>query len=132
MKLFGMSTLGIIRTDGADASLHTFKVTVRMTAGLYPSLTNKRRWSFEPALADQARRHRLTAHTVLWDRLDEAVITMECQAEDSAAAAETVKSIIRRTAEFTGQITIRDIRVVGISPRTTGGLSAVGRKPGGE
>ena len=89
-------------------------------------LGNERRWNFEPALAGQARRHHLKSLTVLWDRLDEAVITMECQAEDSSAAAETIKSIIRQTAEFTGQITIRDIRIVGIS-RTTGGPSIVRR-----
>jgi hypothetical protein len=125
MKFFGIA--GINRADSADASLRTFKVTVRMTAGLYPSLTNERRWSLEPALADQARRHHLKVRAVLWDRLDEAVITMECRAEDSSAAAETVKSIIRQTAEFTGQITIRDMRVVDISPRTTGGPSIVAR-----
>ena len=58
---------------------------------------------------------------MLWDKLNEAIVTMECRAEDSSAAAETVEAIIRQTAEFTGQIRIRGTRVVGISPRTTGG-----------
>ena len=111
MKLFGIA--GITRTASADASLCT--VTVRMRAELYPRLTNESRWSLEPALAHQARRHRLKVLTVLWDKLDEAIITMECPAEDSSAAAETVKSIIRQTTEFTRQITIRDMRVAGIS-----------------
>jgi hypothetical protein len=125
MKFFGVA--GINRADSADASLRTFRVTVRMTAELYPPLTNDRRWSFEPALADQARRHHLKSPTVLWDKLHEAIITMECPAEDPSAAAETVESIIRQTAEFTGQIGIRGIRVIGISPRTTDGPSIIGR-----
>ena len=119
MRFFGIA--GINRADSANASLPTFKVTVRMTAELYPPLSNNRRWSFEPALADQARRHHLQAPAVLWDKLNEAIVTMECRAEDSSAAAETVEAIIRQTAEFTGQIRIRGTRVVGISPRTTGG-----------
>jgi hypothetical protein len=35
--------------------------------------------------------------------------------------------MIRRTAEFTGEIRIHDIRVLSISPWTTGGPGIVGR-----
>ncbi len=115
MKLFEIART--LRAVNDDPGLRTFKVTARMTAELYPSLTNARRWNFEPALAATCRTatHRtscLKAPTVLWDRLDEAIITMECRADDPPAAGEIVKSIIRRTAEFTGEIRIHDIRIV--------------------
>jgi hypothetical protein len=130
MKLFEIART--LRAANDDPGLRTFKITARMTAELYPSLTNARRWNFEPALAAtyRAAAHRtgcLKAPTVLWDQLNAAVITMECQADDPPAAGEIVKSIIRRTAEFTGEIRIRDIRIVNISPRTTGGPSIAGR-----
>lgn len=129
MKVFGIA--GIVRALYLDPALRTFKVTARMTAELYPPLTNVRRWNFEPALAAAYRADHRTSHpkapTVLWDQVHAARITMECQAKDPPAAAELVESIIRRTAEFTGEIRIHDIRILSISPRTTGGPGKVGR-----
>lgn len=54
--------------------------------------------------------------TVLWDMLDEATVTIECGAHDPSAAAETVRSIIRRNAEFVAHIGVRDIEVLSIAP----------------
>lgn len=48
--------------------------------------------------------------------LDEATVTLECEAHDQSAAAETARSIIRRNAEFVAQIGVRDIEIVKISP----------------
>jgi hypothetical protein len=53
--------------------------------------------------------------TVLWDMLDEAVITIQCEAHDPVAAAETVSSIIRRNAEYVAQIGVREIEVIEVS-----------------
>jgi hypothetical protein len=96
--------------------LRKFEVTARMTAGLYPRLTNDHRSNFQAAIAAAHRTSDLRSPTVLWDMLDEAVITIECEASDSGAAAETVRSIIRRAAEFVAQIGVREIEVTGISP----------------
>jgi hypothetical protein len=102
-----------------------------MAAELYPSLTNASRWNFEPALAathcaDHRTGH-LKAPTVLWDQVHAAIITMQCQAKDPPAAAEIAKSMIRRTAEFTGEIRIHDIRVLSISPVDHRRTGIVGR-----
>ncbi len=48
--------------------------------------------------------------------LDEATVTIECEAHDPSTAAETVRSIIRRNAELVAQIGVREIEVVKISP----------------
>jgi hypothetical protein len=71
-----------------------------MTAGLYPSLTDARRSHFQAAIAATHRTGYLKPPTVLWDMLDEAVITIQCEAHDPVAAAETASSIIRRNAEY--------------------------------
>jgi hypothetical protein len=94
----------------------TFEITARMTAGLYPSLTNARRSNFQAAIAATHRTGDRKAPTVHWDMLDEAVITIECEAHDPPAAAETARSIIRRTAELVAQIGVREIEVIKISP----------------
>jgi hypothetical protein len=96
--------------------LRKFEVTARMTVGLYPSLTNARRSKFQAAIAATHRTSYLNPPTVRWDMLDEATVTIECEAHDPAAAAETVRSIIRRNAEFVAQIGVREIEVVKISP----------------
>ena len=96
--------------------LRKFEVTARMTAGLYPSLTNAHRSHFQAAIAATHRTSDLRSPTVLWDMLDEAIVTIECEASDSSAAAETVRSIIRRAAEFVAQIGVREIEVTEISP----------------
>jgi hypothetical protein len=96
--------------------LRTFEVTARMTAGLYPHLTNDHRSSFQAAIAATHRTSSLRSPTVLWDMLDEAIITIECEAHDSSAAAETARSLIRRAAEFVAQIGVREIEVTEISP----------------
>jgi hypothetical protein len=95
--------------------LRKFEVTARMTAGLYPSLTDARRSSFQAAIAAAHRTGYLKPPTVLWDMLDEAVITIQCEAHDPAAAAETVSSIIRRNAEYVAQIGVREIEVIKVS-----------------
>jgi hypothetical protein len=96
--------------------LRKFEVTARMTAGLYPRLTNDHRSNFQAAIAATHRTSDLRSPTVLWDMLDEAIITIECEASDSSAAAETARSIIRRAAEFVAQIGVREIEVTEISP----------------
>jgi hypothetical protein len=96
--------------------LRKFEVTARMTAGLYPSLTNTRRSNFQAAIAATHRTGYLKPPTVRWDMLDEATVTIECEAHDPSTAAETVRSIIRRNAEFVAQIGVREIEVVEISP----------------
>ncbi len=86
-----------------------------MTAGLYPSLTDARRSNFQAAVAATHRAGYLNPPTVLWDMLDEAVITMQCEARDPTAAAETVSSVIRRNAEYVAQIGVREIEVIKVS-----------------
>jgi hypothetical protein len=95
--------------------LRTFEVTARMTAGLYPSLTDARRSNFQAAIAAAHRAGYLSPPTVRWDMLDEATITLECEAHDRPTAAETARSIIRRTAELVAQIGVREIEVIKIS-----------------
>lgn len=96
--------------------LRTFEITARMTAGLYPSLTNARRSNFQAAIAATYRTGYLKPPTVQWDMLDEAIIILECEAHDPLAAAETAQSIIRRNAEFVAHIGVREIEIVKISP----------------
>jgi hypothetical protein len=96
--------------------LRTFGVTARMTAGPYPGLTNDRRSSFQAAIAATHRTGHLQPPVVRWDMLDEATVTIECQAHDPQAAAETVRSVIRRSAEFVAHIGVREIEIVSISP----------------
>jgi hypothetical protein len=45
----------------------------------------------------------------------EATVTIECEAHDPAAAAETVRAIIRRNAAFVADIGVREIDMVAIS-----------------
>jgi hypothetical protein len=94
--------------------LRKFKVTIRLIAELYPRLTNARRWNFQNAITAHPA-SRLATPTVLWDMLNEATVAMECMACDAAAAAESVRTIIRRTAEPDAQIGVREIKVVTIS-----------------
>jgi hypothetical protein len=96
--------------------LRKFEVTARMTAGLYPRVTNAHRSNFQAAIAATHRTGHLKPPVVLWDMLDEAIVTIECESPDPATAAETVKSIIRRNAEFVAQIGVREIEVTQISP----------------
>jgi hypothetical protein len=95
--------------------LGRFKVTARLIAELYPHLTNARRWNFQNAIAAHPAR-RLALPAVMWDRLNEATVTMECMACDAAAAAETVSMIIRQTAEADAQIGVHEIKILKISP----------------
>jgi hypothetical protein len=95
--------------------LRKFQVKARMTAGPYPALTNARRSNFQAAIAATYRTGYLTAPAVRWDMLDEATITIECEAHDPSTAAETVRSIIRRNAEFVTHIGVRDIEILSIS-----------------
>jgi hypothetical protein len=96
--------------------LRKFEITARMIAGLYPAVTDARRSGFQAAIAATHRTGYLKPPTVRWDMLDEATITIECEASDPATAAETVRMIIRRSAEFVAQIGVREIEIVKISP----------------
>jgi hypothetical protein len=94
--------------------LRTYTLAVRVIAELYPPLTNQRRWAFQNALA-RSRKHPLIRAAARWDKLDEAAVTIECQARD-AAAAGAARAMIRRTARLTGQIGIRDIKITRVTP----------------
>jgi len=100
---------------GTPGQLRTYEVTVRVIAELYPSLTNERRWAFQNAIA-LSRGRPLIRAAARWDKLDEATVTIECRACDAAAAAEAARAIIRRTAGLTGQIGVRDIKVIRVAP----------------
>jgi hypothetical protein len=100
---------------GSPEQLPTYKLTVRVIAELYPPLTNERRWAFQNAMA-LSRGRCLIRAAARWDKLDEATVTIECQARDVAAAGEAARAIIRRTAALTGQIGIRDIKVAWVAP----------------
>jgi hypothetical protein len=96
--------------------LRKFQVTARMTAGPYPSLTNDRRSSFQAAIAATHRTGYLKPPAVRWDMLDQATVTIECEAHEPSAAAETVRSIIMRNAEFVAHIGVRNIEILNVSP----------------
>ena len=100
---------------GTPEQLRTYKLTVRVIAELYPPLTNERRWAFQNAIA-LSRGRPLIRAAARWDKLDEATVTIECQACDAVAAAEAARGIIRRTAGFTGEIGVRDIKVIRVAP----------------
>jgi hypothetical protein len=103
------------RTPGQR--LLKFKVTARMIAGPYPALTNDRRSFFQAAIA-ATRQPGSPEPTARWDMLDEATVTMECEAHEPSAAAETVRSIIRKNAELVAHIGVREIEIISISPAT--------------
>ena len=48
--------------------------------------------------------------------LDEATVTMECEAHEPSAAAEIIRSTIRENAELVAQIGVREIEIISISP----------------
>ena len=106
------------RTPGQR--LRTFRVTARMTAGQYPALTNDRRSFFQAAIAatDQARGHE---PPVRWDMLDEATVTLECEAHEPSAAAEIIRSVIRKNAELVAHIGVREIEIISITPSDLAG-----------
>jgi hypothetical protein len=95
--------------------LRNFQVTARMTAGPYPRLTDERRSNFQAAIAATHRTAHLNPPTVRWDMLDEATVTIECEAHDPPGAAETIRSIIRRSAELVSHIGVREIEIINIS-----------------
>jgi hypothetical protein len=69
------------------------------------------RWSYgRPA------GRRLIRAAARWDKLDEATVTIECQARDAAAAGDAARAVIRRTAALTGQIGVRDMKVARVAP----------------
>jgi len=96
--------------------LRKFRVTARMFAGPYPALTNDRRSHFQAAIAATHRTGDLEPPTARWDMLDEAIVMLECEAHEPTTAAETVRSIIRRSAEFVAHIGVREIEIISISP----------------
>ena len=101
------------RTPGQR--LRKFRVTARMAAGPYPALTNDRRSFFQAAIAATPQAGHLDP-PVRWDMLDEATVTLECEAHEPSAAAETARSIIRKSAEFVAHIGVREIEIISISP----------------
>jgi hypothetical protein len=100
---------------GAPGQVRTYTLAVRVIAQLYPPLDNQRRWAFQNAL-ELSREHPLIRAAARWDKLDEAAVTIQCQARDAAAAAEAARAMIRRTARLTGQIGIRDIKITRVTP----------------
>ena len=100
---------------GAPGRLRTYTLAVRVIAALYPPLTNQRRWAFQNAVA-LSRGHLLIRAAARWDKLDEAAVTIECQAHDAEAAMEAARAMIRRTARLPGQIGIRDIKITWVTP----------------
>lgn len=111
----GPQAAGDCRRPGMPAQLRTYELTVRVIAVLYPPLTNERRWAFQNAITLSRGRPVIRA-AARWDKLNEATVTIECQARDAAAAAEAARAFIRRTAGFTGQIGVRDIKVTRVAP----------------
>jgi hypothetical protein len=101
---------GNVPQPGTPGHLRVCKLTVRVIAELHPPLTNERRWAFQNAIA-LSRGCRLIRAAARWDKLDEATVTIECQAGDAAAAAEIARAVIRRTAGLIGQIGVREIKV---------------------
>ena len=69
---------------GAPGQLRAYTLDVRVIAELDPPLTNQRRWAFQNALA-LSRGHLLIRAAAHWDMLDEAAVTIECEAHDAAA-----------------------------------------------
>jgi hypothetical protein len=100
---------------GTPEQLRTYQLTVRVIAELYPPLANERRWAFQNAIA-LSRGRPLIRAAARWDKLDEATVTIECQACDAMAAAEAAWGIISRAAGLTGKIGVRDIKVTRIAP----------------
>jgi hypothetical protein len=100
---------------GAPGQVRTYKLTLRVIMELYPPLTNQRRWAFQNEIALSRGRPVIRA-AARWDKLDEAAVTIECQAPDAAAAAEAAQAMIRRTAGLTGQVGIRDVKVTRVTP----------------
>lgn len=72
--------------------LRTFEVTARMTAGLYPRVTSAHRSKFQAAIAATHRTGYLKPPAVLWDKLDEVIVTIQCRAHEPDAAAQTAFS----------------------------------------
>ena len=95
--------------------LSKYQITARMTAGPYPALTNRHRSNFQAAIAATHRTGYLSRPSVRWGLLDEATVTIECEAHDRSEAAETVRSIIRRNAEFVAHIGVREVDIMSIS-----------------
>lgn len=100
---------------GCAGAVRTYTLAVRVIAALYPPLTNQRRWAFQSAVA-LSRGHRVIRAAARWDKLDEAAVTIECQARDAAAAVEAARAMIKRAAGLTGQIGIRRIKVTQVTP----------------
>lgn len=100
---------------GGPGQVRTYTLAVRVIAQLYPPLDNQRRWAFQNAVA-LSRGHLLIRAAARWDKLDEATVTIGCQARDAAAAAGAARAMISRTARLTGQIGIRDITITRVTP----------------
>ena len=79
-------------------------------------MTNDRRSFFQAAIAATHRPGYFEPPTVQWDMLDEATVTMECEAHEPSAAAETIRSIIRKNAELVAHIGVHEIEIISISP----------------
>ena len=60
--------------------------------------------------------------------LDEATVTMACEAHDPSAAAEAIRSIIRKNAELVAHIGVREIEIISISPSDLAGNGDEGQR----
>jgi hypothetical protein len=114
------------RTPGQR--LRKFRVTARMTAGPYPALTNDRRSFFQAAIDATCGTGNVARPTAQWDMLDEATVTMECEAHEPSAAAEITRSVIRKAAELVAHIGVREIEIVSVSPSDLAGNGDEGRR----
>jgi hypothetical protein len=110
----GLQPAADCHRPGTPGQLRTYKLTARVIAELYPPLTNERRWAFQNAIA-LSRGRPIVRAAARWDMLNEATVTIECQARDAVAAAEAARTIIRRTARLPGQIGVRDIKIAWVA-----------------
>ena len=106
---YGMSLDDIeARLTGETSRL--YKVTAILRVRPYPRGTDEQRQRFTDAI------HALHSRVVMqptakWEGPDQARVTLACQAEDTASAAERAKMIIRRNAEFVAHIYVQDVDV---------------------
>lgn len=101
------------RPPGGRLARHA--VTARMTVGPYPPVSQAHRAAFDAAIAATHRTGYLRPPVVHWENPGQARVVLECEAPDPSVAEETVKTIIRRNAEFVAQFGVREIQVTEVT-----------------